>query len=71
MSKLIKLSAKANGLGYVTSYTVSLGCAEARACGFIASDGTINKIEKIVDAENHQVIIRLASDITKPPAPSH
>lgn len=61
-SKQIKLSPKKNGKGYVTSYSINLGCAEVRECGFIDDDGFAVPIEKIVDPKNSQIIIRLASN---------
>lgn len=58
--KHIKLAAKKNGNGYITSYTINIGSAEARNCGFINSDGEILPIEKFVDTENKQIIIKLS-----------
>ena len=57
--KDIKLSPKRGGHGHITSYSVNIGSAEARNCGFVDSNGEQRHIEKIVDAENHQIIIRL------------
>lgn len=64
-SKPIKLSPKKNGNGYVTSYTINLGCAEVRECGLIDDDGSAVSIEKIVDPQNHQIIIRLVNNLSK------
>jgi len=58
-TKAIKLSPKKNGKGYVTSYSVNLGCAEIRNCGFIDSQGNQVALEKIVDSNNMQIIIRI------------
>lgn len=57
--KSIKLSPKRGGHGHVTSYSVNIGSAEARECGFIDPQGEQQEIEKIVDTDNHQIIIRL------------
>lgn len=59
MSKDIKLSPKKNGKGYTTSYSVNIGSAEAKACGFITDTGDAVKLEKIIDADNNQIIIRI------------
>ena len=56
--KEIKLSPKRGGHGHVTSYSVNIGSAEARSCGFVDADGAQSPIEKIVDPENQQIIIR-------------
>ena len=37
--KEIRLSPKRGGHGHITSYSVNLGSAEARLCGFLDSDG--------------------------------
>ena len=63
--KPIKLSPKKNGGGYVTSYSVNLGCAEVRLCGFTAANGECVPLEKIVDTEGGQIIIR-----AKPASPN-
>jgi hypothetical protein len=64
MIKPIKLSNKKNGKGYVTSYSVNLGTAEIRNCGFIGADGNPMDLEKVIDTENRQIIIR----VKKPPS---
>ncbi|MDL2248599.1 hypothetical protein LJB89_02770 [Tyzzerella sp. OttesenSCG-928-J15] len=56
----MKLSPKKNGKGYVTSYTINLGTAEARQAGFINADGEPLEVQKIIDPENNQIIIKLA-----------
>ncbi|MGI6499214.1 MAG: hypothetical protein ACOX0U_10575 [Oscillospiraceae bacterium] len=58
-TKPIKLSPKKGGHGHITSYSVNIGSAEARECGFVQADGTHVALEKIVDKENRQVIIRI------------
>lgn len=58
--KQIKLSPKKGGNGYITSYTINIGSAEARNCGFINSNGEILPIEKLIDYENKQIIIKLS-----------
>lgn len=54
--KPIKLSPKKGNYGCITSYTVNIGSAEARECGFTV-DGV--QLEKIVDTSNKQIIIRV------------
>ena len=61
-NKPIRLSPKKNGKGYVTSYSINLGCAEVRACGFIDETGLAVPIEKIIDPKNGQIIIRLVNN---------
>lgn len=58
--KQIKLSPKKGGNGYITSYTINIGSAEARNCGFINSNSEILPIEKLIDYENKQIIIKLS-----------
>ena len=55
-AKKIKLSPKRGNYNKITSYTVNIGSAEARLCGF-TKEGA--EIEKIVDIDNNQIIIRL------------
>lgn len=57
--KPIKLSPKKGNHGHITSYTVNIGSAEARECGFIEKSV---QLEKIVDPENKQLIIRVISE---------
>ncbi|HBD63502.1 MAG TPA: hypothetical protein DC038_03600 [Clostridiales bacterium] len=59
-SKPIKLSPKKNGRGEITSYTINIGSDEARQCGFVDSNGNIQQIEKFIDVENNQVVIKLS-----------
>lgn len=54
--KPIKLSPKKGNYGCVTSYTINIGSAEARECGF-TFEGV--QLEKIVDTSNKQIIIRV------------
>ena len=58
-AKEIKLSKKRNGKGYVTSYSVNLGCAEVRECGFLDDSGEPVALEKIVDTEHNRIILQL------------
>lgn len=44
----MKLRANKNGKGYVTSYTLPIGCKEAREAGFLTEDGTPVELEKVV-----------------------
>lgn len=57
--KPIRLSPKRGGNGYVSSYSVNLGCTEVRAVGFIDDAGNPLPIEKFIDTENHEIVIRL------------
>lgn len=54
--KSIKLSPKRGNHHHITSYTVNIGSAEARECGF-TDEGA--ELEKIVDPEGKQIVIRL------------
>lgn len=56
----IKLSPKKGGHGHVTSYSVNIGSAEARECGFVDEVGEPKSVEKVIDYENNQIIIRLS-----------
>lgn len=57
-TKTIKLSPKRGGHGHVTSYSVNIGSAEARLCGF--TDGeTFSELEKVLDPDNRQIILRV------------
>lgn len=53
--KPIKLSPKKGNYGHITSYTINIGSAEARECGFT---GDNVQLEKIVDTQNKQIIIK-------------
>lgn len=61
-TKVIKLSPKKNGKGYITSYTLNIGSAEARECEFVDADNNMLPIEKIIDTTNRQIIIKLKED---------
>ena len=63
--KKIKLSPKKGGHGHVTSYSVNIGSAEAKICGFVREDGSQAELEKVIDPDNHQIIFRLKEE---PPA---
>ncbi len=45
---------------HVTSYTVSIGSAEARRAGFLNEDGSSKGLEKIVDEKAGTITIRVA-----------
>ncbi len=45
---------------HVTSYTVSIGSAEARKAGFLNEDGTSKELEKLVDEKAGTITIRVA-----------
>lgn len=57
--KPIKLSPKKGNYGHITSYTINIGSAEARECGF--TDENV-QLEKIVDIENKTITIRIKAD---------
>ena len=61
-AKEIKLSPKKGGHGHITSYSVNLGSAEVRSCGFLDKNGSPLQIEKVIDSEHHQIIIRLKAE---------
>lgn len=52
--KPIKLSPKRGNHGHITSYTINIGSAEARECGF-TEDGV--QLEKVVDLDRKEIII--------------
>lgn len=58
--KPIKLSAKKDGRGYISSYTFNIGVKEAKACNFVSEDGEVKALNKIIDYENNQIIIKLS-----------
>jgi hypothetical protein len=60
--KDIKLSPKKGGNGYVSSFSVNIGISEAKQCGFIAADNILLPIEKLIDSENNQIIIRIKKE---------
>ncbi|MBQ1351159.1 MAG: hypothetical protein IIY71_00350 [Oscillospiraceae bacterium] len=49
----------------MTSYSVNIGSAEAKICGFVREDGSQAELEKVIDPDNHQIIFRLKEE---PPA---
>ena len=55
----VRIRANKKGTGYVTSYTVSIGCAEAAEAGFLDDDKMPLALEKIIDAENHTITFKL------------
>lgn len=61
-TKTIKLSQKRGGNGYISSYTVNLGATEVKDCGFLTADGEQLPLEKVIDTENKQIIIRLRAE---------
>lgn len=58
----IRLSPKKGGNGYLSSFSVSIGVAEARACGMLGPDGLSAALEKIIDSESKSIIIRVKTD---------
>lgn len=57
--KPIKLSPKRGNHGHITSYTISIGSAEARECGFTE---TGVQLEKVVDLDRKEIIIRIKNE---------
>lgn len=62
MIKDIKLSPKRGGHGHITSYTINIGSAEARECGFLDSEGNALQLEKFIDLDNKEIIIRIKAE---------
>ena len=48
-----------NGNGYATSYTLPVGCAEAREAGFVDADGNPLPLEKHIDPQQHTITFKL------------
>lgn len=59
ISKPIKLSPKKGNHGHITSYTINIGSAEARECGF--TDDCV-QLEKIVDRERKEIVLRIKAN---------
>lgn len=55
----MKLIAKKGGNGYTSSFTVNISLNDAKNCNFIDENNVPKEIEKIVDAKNNQIIIKL------------
>jgi len=55
----MKLRKNIAGNGFLGNYTMSIGVTEAKALNFIDTDGNGLELEKIIDMENNQLIIRL------------
>lgn len=60
--KPIKLSPKKGGHGKITSYSVNIGSAEARNCGWLNDDGSCKELEKVIDHDNNTITFRLKID---------
>ena len=58
----MKLRANKNGPGYVTAYNALIGSAEARRAGFLDEDGNPRELEKFVDEERREIVIRVKTD---------
>lgn len=58
----MKLRENKGGHGHVTSYTLSVGSAEARIIGFVDAEGNRMELKKVLDQERHRLIICLKSD---------
>ena len=57
--KPIKLSPKRGNHGHITSYTINIGSAEARECGFTEAGV---QLEKVVDLDRKEIIIRIKNE---------
>ncbi len=58
----MKLAIKKNGKGYITSYSLNIGSAEARKAGFIDENGSPLELKKIIDEDSKTITISLASE---------
>lgn len=58
-TKTIKLSNKKDGYENISSYTINIGANEAKECGFVDEAGNKLELEKVLDCNNKQIIIRL------------
>lgn len=56
----MKLRANRNGKGYITSYTISIGCKEARDTGMTDKNGEPVELIKTVDVEAKRITIEAA-----------
>ena len=61
----MKLRANKNGAGYVTSYNILLGSSEARRVGFIDENGNGRELDKVVDEERMEILIRIKTENEK------
>lgn len=55
----MRLRVNRAGNGYVSGYTFAISISEARRLGFVAADGERVELEKIIDENNHQLIVRI------------
>ena len=55
----MKLIPKKNGKGYITSYTLSVGSKEAKDLNFVDKNGNSKELEKCLNAENSELIIKI------------
>lgn len=55
----MKLIKKKNGAGFLSTYTLNIKLTEAREADFVDSDGNSKELEKIIDTEQKQIIIKL------------
>ena len=55
----LRLRVNRNGKGYATSYTLPVGCAEAREAGFVDEEGNPLPLEKHIDAQRHTLTFKL------------
>ena len=55
----MKLTSKKNGKGYVTFYTISFGCKEAREFKLIDENGNLKKIKYAKAIDDNALMIFL------------
>ena len=58
----MKLQAKKNGKGYVTSYLIAVGCKEAREAGFLDIEGNARELRKTIDTKRKRIVIELEEE---------
>lgn len=61
-TKPIKLSPKKGGNGYISSFTVNIGVAEAKECGLLDSAGQPLPLIKTMDAKKHRIILSISPE---------
>jgi len=55
----MKASPKKGGHGHITSYTLSIGSAEAREAGFVDANGNPLELEKTIDPVAKTITFKL------------
>ena len=59
----MKLYAKKNGKGYITTYQIIFGCREAKDLKLIDENGIVKEIENVELVKNNILQIKLRSKI--------